>query len=175
MNGLISTLPVSPPPGVGSVRSNSGSGVCPAVRWPGCPSALMVTLVTAPVGRIGFPDSSTSWNEPSTAEPVLVVGNCGPVSLTAPTNASAGIGLVPPGPVVSTVSVTWRPVSIATAELSVMNVDADEPLAASVLAPGVVPDPPRTIPGTHPAGTGVGVVAVQAAGRSMNALLPGPG
>jgi hypothetical protein len=52
----------------------------------------------------------------------------------------------------------------------------DDPFAAteSLRAPGVVPDPPCTMPGTQFAGT-FGDVDVQAGGRSMKELLPGPG
>src|ERR1700760_1217932 len=174
MNGLISTLPVSPPPGVASVASYSGSAVWPGARKPGAPSALSVMPLTGPVGVIGEPFWSTSWNDPSTTEPLDDAANCGPVSLTVPTNVLAGIGLVPPGPVVSTVSVTWRPVSSATIEPSSRYVDDAAPWAESLRAPGEVPEPPRTMSGTQLAGD-FGLVVVQAGGRSMNELLPGPG
>ena len=113
MNGLISTLPVSPPPGVGSVALNSGSGVSPGARSDGSPSALSVMPVTGPVGSTGLPSWLTSWNDPVVAEPVLVVGKSGPVSVTAPTKEFAGM-LVP---------VTSRPVSSARIELSEMTFD----------------------------------------------------
>src|SRR5579863_6298903 len=166
MNGLIRTLPVSPPPGVAEVAFHSGSGVWPLARSFGSPSALSVMLLTAPVGSIGEPSWLTSWNDPTVAEPVLVVGNCGPVSVTAPTKESAGM-LVP---------VTARPVSSATIELSLMVLDPAPPVAeASVRALGGLPAPPSTMPGTQSAGTRVGLVWVQTGGRSTNALLPGPG
>ena len=71
MNGLISTLPVSPPPGVASVASHSGSAVWPAARKPGRPSALSVMPLTGPVGVTGVPVWSTSWNDPLMTEPLL--------------------------------------------------------------------------------------------------------
>ena len=61
-----------------------------------------MTDETAPVGVTALPLWSTSWNEPLMTEPLDDVANCGPVSLTVPTKVFAGIGLVPPGPVVST-------------------------------------------------------------------------
>src|SRR5690348_13217308 len=118
MRGLIRTLPVSPPPGVASVASYRGSAVWPGARNPGAPSAPRVTLLTGPVGVTGDPFWSTSWNDPSTTGPDGEAAGCGPVSLTVPTKVFGGIGLVPPGPVVSTASVTWRPASVATIELS---------------------------------------------------------
>jgi hypothetical protein len=74
-NGLIRTLPVSPPPGVAEVAFHSGSGVWPLARAFGSPSALSVTLLTVPVGSTGVPSWLTSWNDPTVAEPVFVVGN----------------------------------------------------------------------------------------------------
>ncbi len=44
-----------------------------------------------------------------------------------------------------------------------------------VLAPGGLPAPPRTMPGTQSEGTSVGLIWVHVGGRSMKALLPGPG
>ena len=76
MKGLMSTLPVSPPPVVGSLASNSGSVA--SVR------AARVTEVTAPLGAVGTP-LQTSENDPFTARPPLWVGtdgNCGPASVT---------------------------------------------------------------------------------------------
>ena len=113
MNGLIRTLPVSPPPVVGRVALNSGSGVCPAARSDGSPSALSVMLLTGPVGSTGLPFWLTSWNDPVVTEPVFVVGKSGPVLVTAPTKEFAGM-LVPGH---------WRPVSLATIALSEMTFD----------------------------------------------------
>ena len=73
MNGLIRTLPVSPPPVVGRLVLNSGSGVWPGARSDGSPSALSVTLVTGPVGVTGLPSCPTSWNDPVVTAPVLLV------------------------------------------------------------------------------------------------------
>ena len=85
MNGLISTLPVSPPPVVGSVASHSGSGSLARSQVVGSPSALSVIVPSGAVGLTGVPSWLTSWNDPVVAEPVLVVGNSGPVLTTAPT------------------------------------------------------------------------------------------
>ena len=80
MNGLMRTLPVSPPPLVGSVASNSGSAVTGAVgvdrleSWAGSPSALSVTLVTAPAMVTGLPASSMAWKEAATVGPPLLAG-----------------------------------------------------------------------------------------------------
>ena len=71
--------------------------------------------------------------------------------------------------------VTARPVSSDTIVGSVMSLDAVLPVTVSVRAAGGLPAPPRTMPGTQSAGTRVGVVWVQTGGRSMKALLPGPG
>ena len=121
--------------------------------------------LTGPVGLRGLPSCATSWNDPTVAAPVLTVGNCGPVSVTAPTNALGGMP----------VPVTPRPVSSATMALSEMMLEDAAPVAPlSVRAPGVVPEPPRTMPGTQLAGVS-GLVEVQAGGRSMKLLLPGPG
>ena len=40
---------------------------------------------SGPAGLTGVPSWLTSWNEPVVADPVLVVGNSGPVLTTAPT------------------------------------------------------------------------------------------
>src|SRR3984957_15886220 len=143
MNGLIRTLPVSPPPVVGRGALNSGSGVWPLARSLGSPSALSVMLLTGPDGSTGVPSWLTSWNDPIVAEPVFVVRNCGPVSVTAPTKELAGT-LVP---------VTARPVSSATIELSVMVLEEAPPVTVSVGAAGGLPAPPSTMPGTQSAGT----------------------
>src|ERR1700722_6873775 len=107
MSGLMSTVPVSPPPGVKSVGSNSGSAVTqPAVVAAAlalaqlvptvdvCPSALRVTLPLKPPGSVtGCPLSSRSWKVPIQglaklfdAELLLALDDneTGPVSLTAP-------------------------------------------------------------------------------------------
>src|ERR1700759_4362161 len=165
MNGLISTLPVSPPPVVGAVAFHNGSAVWPGARCIGSPSALSVIVLSGPVGLTGVPSWLTSWNEPVVAEPVLVVGNSGPVLTTAPTQELAG----------TPVPVTARPVSSDTIAVSVIMLDAPPPVTVSVRAPGGLPAPPRTMPGTQSAGTLTGVVDVQTGGRSMKALLPGPG
>ena len=55
MYGLISTLPVSPPPLVSPVAVNSGS------VW--AVSAASVIPLTGPVVWTGSPLASTSWNE----------------------------------------------------------------------------------------------------------------
>ncbi len=79
MSGLISTVPVSPPPGVKSVGSKSGSAVThplvvaaslplgqvelPTVEV--APSALSVTLPSKPAGSVtGCPLSLSSWKVP---------------------------------------------------------------------------------------------------------------
>src|ERR1700722_13452702 len=96
MNGLMRTLPVSPPPVVGSVASNSGSAVTGAlgvdrvVSWDGSPSALSVTLVTVPGTDTGLPASSMAWNEAATVGPPLLAGYCSPVSDTVPTKRPLG-------------------------------------------------------------------------------------
>src|ERR1035437_6261816 len=131
--------------------------------------------LTAPVGVTGVPFWSTSCNEPSMTDPLFELASWGPVSLTVPTKVFAGIGLLPPGPLWSTVSVTSRPASSATIELSKTYVE-DEPAAAvSLRAPGELPEPPRTMPATQSAGTFVGAVWVHTGGRSIKLLLPGPG
>src|ERR1700723_1888335 len=112
MSGLISTVPVSPPPGVKSVGSNSGSAVTqplvvaaslplgqvpvPTVDVP--PSALSVTLPLKPPGRVtGCPLSLSSWKVPShglaklfDAPVVLALPEraIGPGSLTGPAEVS---------------------------------------------------------------------------------------
>jgi len=158
MYGLIRTLPVSPPPVVGSVALNSGS-----VAFVSAPSVTpFVAALTTPVVWSGLPEASTSSNEPVSASPplcdgaVAVVG----VSVTEPTKAPAGIP----------VPVTERPSSVITAELSAMvelPVGAVAPL--SFRAPGEWLPPPRM---HDPAGCGAGR---QLFGRSMSALSPGPG
>ena len=165
MNGLIRTLPVSPPPVVGRVALNSGSGVWPGARSEGSPSALSVMLLTGPVGSTGLPSWLTSSNDPVVTAPVLVVGKSGPVFVTAPTNEFAGT-LVP---------VTSRPVSSDRIEGSVISLDPVPPVTVSVRAAGGLPAPPRTMPGTQLAGTSAGLVWVHTGGRSTKALLPGPG
>ena len=86
MYGLMSTLPVSPPPAVGSVASNSGSGVSLPVQVEASPlevagwhSPLSVTLVTAAVEVTWLPASSMSWNEPAVTAPPSLVGRSGPL------------------------------------------------------------------------------------------------
>ena len=79
MSGLISTVPVSPPPGVKSVASYSGSAVTQPRRRGGlvplgqvavptvevAPSALRVTLPLQPLGSVtGWPLSLSSWKVP---------------------------------------------------------------------------------------------------------------
>ena len=161
MYGLIRTLPVSPPPGVGSVASQSGSAVWLAPRSFGSSSALT-----------GVPEAFTSWKEPVSTGPLLLTAVSG-VSVTVPTNEPAGIGSG-----VSTVSVTIRPVSSARIELSVIMLEAVLPLTPaeepSVRAVAEEPEPPPTIPGTQSAGMS-GLVEAQTGGRPMKALLPGPG
>ena len=93
MYGLMRTLPVSPPPGVGSRASKIGSGVSVPVQvdgrlvppagtlvTAGSHSALSVTLVTVPVGVTALPLESMSWNDPAsvlTPVPAAVVGRTG--------------------------------------------------------------------------------------------------
>ena len=69
--------------------------------------------------------------------------------------------------------VTSRPVSSPTrAGLPlvgvgyVMVLDPPPPVTVSVRAPGLLPESPRTMPGTQSAGASVGVVWVQTGGRS---------
>src|SRR5580692_3474294 len=148
MNGLISTLPVSPPPEVAPVAENSGS-----VLGDRAPS---VTPATGPVVLSGWPEESTRVNDPVSTKPpfwlgcVAVTG----VSVTWPTNAPAGI----PAPV------TDRPVSVATALLSAMvEVPAAAVAPASARAPGTgLPPPSRHVL----AGCDGTVWATQLAGRS---------
>ena len=79
MSGLISTVPVSPPPGVKSVGSKSGSAVTQPVVVAAslplgqllpptvdvAPSALRVTLPLKPSGSVtGCPLSLSSWKVP---------------------------------------------------------------------------------------------------------------
>jgi hypothetical protein len=82
--------------------------------------------------------------------------------------------VVPP----TVIEVTSRPVSSPIMELSVMADELELPATPaeepSVRAPGLVPEPPRTMPGTQSAGVS-GLVEVQTGGRSMKELLPGPG
>src|SRR5690348_1079202 len=157
MNGLISTLPVSPPPVVASVASNSGSVA--GVRAP------RVTPLTGPVVVSGAPRESAGVNEPVSASPPLwdgAVAVAG-VSVTVPTNAPAGMPL----------PVTGRPSSVMTAELSVMVETPEAAVApASVRGPGTGLPPPRR---QVPAGFDGTVWATQFAGRSRKALSPGPG
>src|SRR5271165_1685634 len=162
MNGLIRTLPVSPPPFVGRLVLNSGSGVWPGARCDGSPSALSVTLLTGPVGLTGLPFCPTSWNDPVETVPAEVAGNWGPVLVTAPTKEFAGM-LVP---------VTPRPVSSAAIAGSEMTLDPVPPVTVSVRAGGGLPAPPGTMPGTQ---SGAGLVCWHAGGRSTKALYPGPG
>ena len=165
MNGLISTLPVSPPPVVGRVALNSGSGVCPGARSDGSPSALSVMLLTGPVGSTGLPSCPTSWNDPVVTEPVFVVGNSGPVLVTAPTKEFAGM-LVP---------VTARPVSLA--QDRVVRDDVGPGAAGDGVGPGArrAARAAAHDAGHAVAGTSVGLVWVHTGGRSTKALLPGPG
>ncbi len=97
MYGLMRTLPVSPPPGVGSVASNSGSAVSarPGRGSLGSPSALSMTLVTVPLMGTGLPASSMATNDAATVGPPLLVGIAGsPVSDTVPTNSPLGKSVV---------------------------------------------------------------------------------
>lgn len=153
----MSTLPVSPPPFVASVASNSGSVA--GVRAP------RTTPLTAPVVASGAPFAPTSRNDPVSASPPLCEGTSGVfgVSVTAPTNAPAGMP----------VPATDRPASVATTELSAIVELPDAAFApASVRAPGTGLPPPRM----HvPAGWAGTVWATHVLGRSMNALSPGPG
>src|SRR5581483_7542240 len=111
------------------------------------------------------PSWLTSWNEPVVTGLVGVAAVSGPVLTTAPTNELAGMPL----------PVTARPVSSDTIVGSVIMLDELVPVTVSVRAAGGLPAPPRTMPGTQSAGTLTGVVDVQTGGRSMKALLPGPG
>src|SRR6266568_135015 len=105
MNGLISTLPVSPPPLVESPKSNSGSVV--AVRAPS------VIPLTAPVVASGCPAESTRVNDPVSTKPPLWLGAVAgtKLSVTGPTKAPAGMP----------VPVTGRPLSVATTALSAVD------------------------------------------------------
>src|SRR6266568_3742839 len=117
MNGLISTLPVSPPPLVESPKSNSGSVV--AVRAPS------VIPLTAPVVASGCPAESTRVNDPVSTKPPLWLGAVAgtKLSVTGPTKAPAGMP----------VPVTGRPLSVATTALSAI---VETPAAAEQAGAG---------------------------------------
>src|SRR5215470_13823977 len=121
MNGLISTLPVAPPPFVTPVALNSGSS--DGDRAP------RVTPITGPVVLSGSPDASTSRNDPVSTEPPLWAGAVAVagVSVTRPTKAPAGMP----------VPVTDLPLSVTTAALSaIFELPAAAVAPASVRAPG---------------------------------------
>src|ERR1700722_12151176 len=157
MYGLINTLPVSPPPVVGSVALNRGSFA--SVR------AASEIPLTAAVVSSGWPDESTRVNVPVSTKPpswfdaVAVTG----VLVTCPTNAPAGMP----------VPVTAFPASVATIALSaIVELPADAVALASVRGPGgLSPPPSRHVP----AGCAGTVCATQLLGRSTNPLYPGPG
>src|ERR1700760_3755002 len=132
MNGLMITLPVSPPPLVASVASYSGS--VDGERAP------RVTPLTAAVVGIGRPEELTSTNDPVSARPPLWFGTVAVagVSVTLPTRAPAGIP----------VPVTVRPTSVETAALSAITVSpaaAVAPASARAPEPGL-PPPSRQVP-----------------------------
>ena len=155
MNGLMSTLPVSPPPFVGSVASYSGSVA--GVRAPSVtPLTAAVVVSTAPV-------ESTLVNRPVSAGPPAGMSGELDASVTWLTKAPAGMP----------VPVTERPASVATIESSRIVDTPDAAVAPlSVRAPGTWLPPPRR---QVPAGCDGAVCATHASGRSTNALSPGPG